>query len=263
MSVQGFFDLDSTLIYSVRSAQTDVSTLVPVERYKGNWIAYMTPRAVDLLDELIKVDGFVPTTTRTVDQFQRINFSHKPKWAITCNGAVILKNGEEVRGWTRHVNAGLPRDRHKMFRLLGRVADAHGWTNRVVRDSFFYMVLPVDVDAQQRDDVHAMVRGLDSEEWVTSIQSRKIYLLPRNVDKAVAMREVVSLSGGTTSIASGDSRLDLRMMLEADYALRPSHGELWLEEGETLQRKIVATSHSGALAAEEILNTALALSLFF
>lgn len=259
MSVRGFFDLDSTLIYSVRSAQTDVSTLVPVERYKGNWIAYMTPRAVDLLDELVRVEGFVPTTTRTIEQFKRINFSHKAKWAITSNGAVILKDGSEVRSWTRHVNARLPRNRHSAFKLLGDLADANGWMNRVVRDTFFYMVTPSGLDEEQREAVHSLVRSLDSQEWVTSIQSRKIYLLPRNVDKAVAMQEVLSMSGGSTSIASGDSRLDLRMMLEADFALRPSHGELWLEEGATAQQSITATSHAGASAAEEILTAALTL----
>lgn len=247
-----FLDLDGTIIFSRRSSQNELTHLVPVERYRDRHIAFMTPKAYELMNKLMAIRGFVPTTTRTLEQFNRVSFSHRTEWAIVCNGAVILHNGIEDVRWSQHISQVIPKDRNLVFDQLIHLANDHGWVNQVVRDTFFYMVTPHGMNEKQQLKVHHLIRTLDSERWVTSIQARKIYVLPRAVDKALAMQAVLDYTGYQESFAAGDSRLDLNMMLEADSALRPAHGELVLEP-DIGQEQVRVTRSSGALAGEEIL----------
>jgi hypothetical protein len=63
-------DLDNTLIYSYKH---DIgSDTVGVERYQGRVISYMTGSSYEMLDQIRKRVLFVPVTTRTVEQYERI-----------------------------------------------------------------------------------------------------------------------------------------------------------------------------------------------
>lgn len=44
---------------------------------------------------------FVPVTTRTVEQYQRIDLGFLPNYALTCNGGVLLVNNREEDAWYR------------------------------------------------------------------------------------------------------------------------------------------------------------------
>ena len=91
-------DLDRTLIYSNRLL-TKNHLPVPirnVEVYNGREISYMTEKAIALLRELADEMMFIPVTTRTVEQYHRIALFReeiRPTYAITCNGGVVLNNG--------------------------------------------------------------------------------------------------------------------------------------------------------------------------
>ena len=68
-----------------------------VEVYNGREISFMTEKAIALLRELSDEMMFVPVTTRTVEQYNRVSLFHdeiRPTYAITCNGGVVLKDGQ-------------------------------------------------------------------------------------------------------------------------------------------------------------------------
>ena len=92
--------------------------------------------------------------------------------------------------------------------------------------------------------------------WNTSIQGRKIYLVPNAINKGAALQFVQELSGASHSVAAGDSLLDESLLLAANYSMAPSHGELFRRN--TTSDHYEFTKASGILASEEILENALA-----
>src|SRR4051794_41187319 len=103
-------DLDRTLIYSSKffdPKQTELSVR-NVEVYNGREISYMTEKAIQLLKELSEQMMFIPVTTRTVEQYSRISLFQeeiRPAYAITCNGGVVLKDGQVDRYWEEFVQS--------------------------------------------------------------------------------------------------------------------------------------------------------------
>src|SRR5687767_2481080 len=82
-------DLDRTLIYSAAAAALADDDLVVVERLDGRVISSATPRALELLHELAAVAMVVPATTRTAEQYRRVDVvvsELAPRYAIVANG---------------------------------------------------------------------------------------------------------------------------------------------------------------------------------
>ena len=91
-------DLDNTLIYSYKH---DIGPQKRnVELYQGREISYITEETYHLL-QLVKNEMFiVPTTTRTLEQYQRIDLGIGPfPYALVCNGGVLLVNGVPDEAW--------------------------------------------------------------------------------------------------------------------------------------------------------------------
>ncbi|MFI0487239.1 hypothetical protein [Actinomadura sp. 9N215] len=62
--------------------------------------------------------------------------------------------------------------------------------------------------------------------WRTSLQGRKVYCLPAGLTKAAAAAEIARRTGASTTLAAGDSLLDIDLLEAADPSIRPAHGEL-------------------------------------
>ena len=65
-----------------------------------------------------------------------------------------------------------------------------------------------------------------------------------------ALAEIAARTGASTLLTAGDSLLDRGMLLAADRAIRPRHGELededWRPDG------LSVTQHTGGRAADDI-----------
>ena len=105
-------DLDQTLVYSRRSMGVgeDAPGLVPAEWIRGELSAFMSAETLNQLMTLPKDILFIPVTTRTVAQYQRIQIFQQeviPSYAITSNGGNILINGTVDPSWNAHVRSEL------------------------------------------------------------------------------------------------------------------------------------------------------------
>jgi phosphoserine phosphatase len=85
------------------------------------------------------------------------------------------------------------------------------------------------------------------------LQGRKLYWVPEQLTKSAAVAEVAARAGATSVLAAGDSLLDVDMLLAADRAVHPAHGELF-ERGWSAPR-VARTAARGALAGEELVRT--------
>jgi hypothetical protein len=252
-------DLDRTLIYSSAAlglAMPDAVAprLLCVEVYERKPLSYMTERAAGLLTGLAQDTVFVPTTTRTREQYHRISLpGPPPPYAICANGGHLLVDGVSDPDWREAVAARLTAECAPLGEVrdhLHRTADP-AWLlkERVAEDLFAYLV--VERSLLPEDWVKELAVWAEARGWTVSLQGRKIYAVPKPLTKSAAVREVARRTGAGLTLAAGDSLLDADLLLAADRAWRPGHGEL--AEAGWQAPHVVALPQTGVAAGEEIL----------
>ncbi len=249
-------DLDRTLIYS-RGAfglpEGHGVELVCVEHYDGGPLSYLTAGSARLVAELAQAAVFVPVTTRTRAQLARVVLPGvAARYAIAANGGFLLEDGHPDVDWSRQVSETLAATSAPLDEIWAHLQDvctpAFTHTLRRAEELFAYAVTErTAIPAGFVDELStwAGMRG-----WSTSLQGRKLYLVPVGLKKSVAVAEVARRVGAGTVLAAGDSLLDADLLLAADLAIRPAHGEL-AESGLTAPHLHVTRQH-GVLAGEEI-----------
>ncbi|WP_335932138.1 HAD family hydrolase [Streptomyces sp. PTD5-9] len=252
-------DLDRTLIYSsaalgLRMPDAEAPRLLCVEVYQHKPLSHLTETAASLLDELARTTVFVPTTTRTREQYGRIRLpGPAPRFAICANGGHLLVDGESDPDWRTRVSRRLATESASLAevraRLLASADPAWLLKERVAEDLFAYLV--VERSALPDGWVEELGEWAGARGWTVSLQGRKVYAVPAPLTKSAAMREVARRTGATLTLAAGDSLLDADLLLAADHAWRPAHGEL-AESGWSAPH-VRATAEDGVAAGEEIL----------
>jgi hypothetical protein len=251
-------DLDRTLVYSAAALgltvpDAEAPRLLCVEVYQGKPLSYMTETAATLLDELARTTVFVPTTTRTRAQYHRIRLpGPPPAYAICANGGHLLVDGVSDADWQRGVVRRLADDCASLDEIrahLRRTADPV-WLlkERVAEDLFAYLV--VERTLLPDGWVKELAEWAEERGWTVSLQGRKLYVVPRHLTKSAAMREVARRTGAEHTLAAGDSLLDTDLLLAADRAWRPGHGEL-ADTGWQAPH-LVVLPQKGVAAGEEI-----------
>lgn len=262
-------DLDRTLIYSLHAAVDGATSgglpddLRVVEHYQDASLSHMTARAWQLLDEIMTGGCFVPVTTRTPEQYARVDLPRLPALALCANGGILLREGRRDPEWDDWVaellasSAPLAEVMAVMEDTAAASAAGSGWvrTHRDAAHLFGYLV------AQSRAHIDpAWLAGftatMDGLGYVVSVQGRKVYTVPAGLTKAAAVtrlaeQRAADLGAPVTVLAAGDSLLDGPMLEAADRAVRPAHGELH-EAGRTAPH-LTVTSASGARGGEEVL----------
>lgn len=257
-------DLDRTMIYSRGAMGEDrfaAGGLVCVEYYEGAPLSYVTEKAALGLRELAATLPVVPTTTRTPEQFRRIDLPGGPwPYAITSNGGAILVDGDADVSWRRGIDDTVRASSASLdevvTELRRRISDEWVSKLRIAEDLFCYLV--VDVAAQPRGFMSDWSAWCAGHGWNASQQGRKIYSMPDPVCKSRAVAEVHRrltdaglLASGAQVFAAGDGALDAEMLASADSAIRPRHGEL--ESMNWQHPTLTVTESTGITAGEEIL----------
>lgn len=255
-------DLDQTLIYSHRTpmSQAILKQIRPVEWLEDRYISYMTQNALNKLREISSKVFFVPVTTRTKVQYLRINlhqYGILPQYAVTSNGGTIYYRGLEDLDWTDHIRAGrdLCLAADDLVNEFEKLADP-SWvlegSGKMADDLFYYCL--INREKIPLAELAAFKLWVNENNWELSVQGRKLYLVPRNVNKKAAIQYIREREGLEQVIAAGDSLLDLEMLQAADSAIVPAHGELFSLFSQGIGMETLKfTLNTGIEAAEEIL----------
>ena len=227
-------DLDRTLIFSGRFFTDEHGARstgrVCVERLDGREISFVTARSHAILEELARSGPLLPVTSRTVEQYRRIELpGPPPPFAVCANGGRLLVGGVEDEQY-----------REELVRDLSH-------TSAPVADVWAIL----EVAAARRADAGRPLKAMRVADGLFCYTVDETDADPAWAQAlAQAVRAVAERTRASHIVAAGDAHLDISMLHLADEAIRPAHGELH-DEGWSAPR-VSVTASQGVMAGQEI-----------
>ncbi len=210
-------DLDNTLIYSYKH---DIGTKKRcVEIYQNREVSFITERTFELLRQVKERFLFVPTTTRTIEQYERIDLGVGiPEFALVCNGGVLLKNGEEDIDWysqSLNLIADCGLEFSKAEKILKKDPN-RTFEIRNIKDLFVFSKSDRPLESVQllKDNLNVNLVDIFSN-------GVKVYVVPKKLSKGNAIMRFKERVKADYILAAGDSEFDISMLNVADLAIAP------------------------------------------
>lgn len=216
-------DLDGTMIFSHRQVIGLEDELYCVEYYNGNPITYMTHSAIKMLKTLISKIFVIPVTTRSISQFERVEFFSTTEYAIADNGGVILHNGMILSEWDNYIKSILMK-----YDLKGTCELFSGLPSLIlppkIVDGKFVFAKSDNIDLCRE----YLKCKLDSKIWQVSYQGKKVYAIPIEITKGNALKYISKnlIHDNQLIVSAGDSNLDVSMLNYSNYGIIPRNSNL-------------------------------------
>lgn len=214
-------DLDNTLIFSYKKLSAEN---VCVERKDVKELSYMTPYGAELFLRVVKQCVFIPITTRSIEQYQRIVFpcGYVPEYAICDNGGTLLINGEPDPVWRQEFE--------NEYKLCCKELDS---CRKFLesRPEIYFEIRNVDStflftkSHTPAKTIEAMEKAVPPSGTVRLNNGDKIFSIPKGISKKRAELKIRSMLGAEYTAAAGDSIFDIDMLSAADIAI-VKHGEI-------------------------------------
>ena len=216
-------DLDRTIIFSKRflDEHKTNSDYTLVESIGDREISYAS---VDVLNKLYQLSfkdniTFVPVTSRSKDEYNRIDLGFTPEYAIVANGGIIIHNGVELDDYNRYIYNNM--NTMEMLSIMQDVAEMESVTDNVKCIDKRYIFTKI-VD-KALFDVEIQEIGTKYSNWDITVQGNKVYIIPKFFSKQIALRWLWHKLNQPYIIASGDGPLDIPMLSLANMAIVPDH----------------------------------------
>ena len=210
-------DLDNTIIYSYKH---DIGNeKMNVEIYKEREISFISNHTYELLKKVREEFLIIPTSTRTIEQYERINLKIGTfKYALVCNGSVLLVDGKKDKDWyeeslrlakpsnleVKKALEYLENDKRRTFEL------------RYIEDLFVFTKC-----YKSETVVNELREYLDKNLVNVFNNKEKVYVLPTSLSKGKAIERLRKYLKAEFIIAAGDSEFDISMVEAADVGLVP------------------------------------------
>lgn len=244
-------DLDNTLIYSYKHDIGENKGCVEI--YQGREISFMTERSLKLLKTVNDKVLLVPTTTRTEEQYGRINLGiGVHKYALACNGGVLLVNGQSDEEWYKESLEMITESRTELIRAEKYLKEDEyrSFELRNIRDLFLFTKSSEPEISAQR-----LREKLDMSVIDIFTNGVKVYAVPKKLSKGNAVKRLKKRLGAEKIVAAGDSEFDISMLNAADYAIAP---EALVKTGE-INNSVVYVKE-GSIFSEKVLEYVLELA---
>lgn len=211
-------DLDNTIIYSYK--HNIGYNKVCVEMYKDRNVSFMTKLSYDLLKIISEKLLFVPTTTRTIEQYNRIDLGiGKIKYALVCNGGILLENGFKNKEWYKD-SLDLISDCTQELEKAEKILNNDIFVNFEVRNIENLFVF---TKSDLPDESIKNLKNIIDLSIIDLFQNgNKIYAIPKKLNKGNALIRFKEKINGTFTFASGDSEFDISMVRAADFGIVPN-----------------------------------------
>lgn len=210
-------DLDNTMIFSYKH---DIgSDKICAEIYQGREVSFVTRRTAQLLKEVNSAVTLVPTTTRTLEQYFRIDLGiGTPKYALACNGGVLLVDGVEDEQWYKE-SLELADDCQGELAKAEEILEHDENRSLDVRNISKLFVFTKSTQPQLT--VEKLCEALDTDKMDVFYNGVKVYAVPKKLGKGIAVERLRKKLGADMVIAAGDSEFDVPLLNAADAAIAP------------------------------------------
>lgn len=241
-------DLDNTLIYSYKKDIGEYKKCVEV--YNEKQISFMSLKSLKLLKKVINNVCFVPTTTRSLQQYKRISFDNilPPKYALAANGGILIKNNKIDEKWYRdslnmvkpcmyifkHAYYILKHDKNICFEI------------RLIDGLFLFTK-----SKNAKETIKNLKKHIDLNTVDVFENGVKIYVIPKVLNKGNAVKRLKIKLNAKYIIAAGDSEFDVSMLNYADFMFLPEH----LKYSVKNKNKAVIVDDKNNLFSDVILDT--------
>lgn len=221
-------DLDNTLIYSHRH---DIGPdKICVEMVQGREASFMGREWVESLKGVGRKFLFVPVTTRSMEQYGRLDLGNGvPRYALVCNGGVLLRDGVRDPAWYKE-SLGLAEASvdglHRSIKLLEEDP------NRSLEVRFVEKLFVFTKSSRPQESLRRLREQLAPNRTDVFQNGEKVYVLPQNLDKGRGIMRLRKLLRPDLVFAAGDSEFDKSMLLKADIGMCPEG--LFEEAGDTI-----------------------------
>lgn len=210
-------DLDNTIIYSYKHNIGEYKR--NVELYQEREISFITERTFSLLKEVKKEMMIIPTSTRTKEQYDRIDLGvGEFEYALVCNGGLLIHNGEIDAEWYEEslklVDVSLA-EIEKSIRFLEE-DERRKFELRFIENLFVFTKC-----SNPEIVVDELRQKLDCTKVNIFNNGEKVYVVPIHLNKGMALKRLRKLMNIEYIIAAGDSEFDISMVDEADYGIVP------------------------------------------
>lgn len=212
-------DLDNTLIYSYRHDIGNEKVLVELK--EGKELSYMTKVSYELLKKVSEEKVLVPLTTRSLEQYSRIDFGSqvKIKYALVANGGILLENGKINEEWyreTKEIVGYADEELKKGIEILKKDENICFEIRKVDGLSVFTK------SNEPEETMKRLKEVLNTDTVYIDNNGTKVYIFPKKLDKGSSLKRFRDYVGQKNKfIAAGDSDFDVPMLLAADKGFCP------------------------------------------
>ncbi len=216
-------DLDNTLLYSHKRVD-DISPAnwKCVEFYQNHEQSFISRTSLKLIQQIRKHVYFVPTTTRSIEQFHRILWDEiceqVPDYALVANGAILLRDGQVDKDWRDASQQFVQPYMDELELIEWHLSKQRELLHTRMIDEMFLFAACNDTETSDR--LAKEYRKLTKELTIQS-SGRKIYFFPPHLDKGYAIRRLKESIKTKYVIAAGDSQIDIPMLAESNIFFSP------------------------------------------
>ena len=243
-----FTDIDNTLIFSKKRSPKNS---ICVEYKDGQPLCFMTEKSIQLYRKLSEKITVVPVTTRSTEQFERIEYIRNSHYAIVSNGAKLFVDGIEDKEWTEYYQAYIKSCMPVFEKCRNTLKNAFPSCNvRMADNTFLYSRL--DSDSKQAFEILSEICSNDNVN--ISESHGKIYVIPSEIGKGKAIKRFMKkYNFSDKTISAGDSLMDLDMLLSTDYSIAVN-GELSEKLKDKPNTTVINSPYSSDLILETVMN---------
>lgn len=215
-------DLDNTIIHSYKKAQ---ESDICVEMKDEKKLSYMTQKSYKLLKEIYEQRTdilFVPLTTRTMEQYSRINLldSKFPKYALAANGGILLIDNCLDEKWYDE-SLEIIKDSLNELKLSMDILekDENIYIDIKIIDGLFVYTK----SSNPKKTLSVLSENIDISKVDVFENGDKVYVISKKLNKGAAVKRLKEKLNIEKTICAGDSLFDISMLNIADIAVYPEN----------------------------------------
>ena len=226
-----FTDLDGTLIFSQRSlpAHLTLEKCSIMETYTNGQYGYMESQTQRYLAHWSTKNLFVPVTTRSIDQYQRLLSGFKDfhlPYFLVSNGGNLYRDGVLDHHWNKEVRKSLAVELEHTDEALAVVQGSllPEWIRKIkIIDELYFCILVIERE-WEIDKIATVNQLLRPLGWQAYFQKKKLYVLPIALSKENAVNRLkdgwkMNRQQIEKHYGLGDTTMDIPMLEEQNAYL--------------------------------------------